>query len=91
VRTAIATKQKAWKAIRDLDLEIQGDALKRVPQGFDPTHPWAEDLKRKDFYIGSTFTNQEVLSADFLDRVTGACRQAAPLVAFICKAMEVGW
>ena len=91
VRTAIAAKPKAWKALRDSGLEIQGEALKRVPQGFDSAHAWGEDLKRKDFYIGTSFTDREVLSPEFFDLVTGACRQAAPLVAFICKAMEVAW
>jgi uncharacterized protein (DUF2461 family) len=91
VRTAIAAQPKAWKAIRDSGLEISGDALKRVPQGFPPDHPWAEDLKHKDFYIGTSFTNKEVLAADFLERVAAAWKEASPLVAFVCKAMEVAW
>lgn len=91
VRTAIAARPKAWKAIRDTGLELRGERLVRVPQGFDPAHPWAEDLKHKDFYLGTGFTDREVCAADFLDRVTAACREAAPLVAFVCRAMEVGW
>lgn len=91
VRSAIAAKPKTWKAIRESGLVIQGDALKRVPQGFDPAHPWAEDLKRKDFYVGTDFKDREVLAPDFLDRVSAACRKAAPLVSFICKAMDVAW
>lgn len=91
VRSAIANKGRAWKAIRDPGLEIQGEALKRVPQGFPPDHPWAEDLKRKDFYIGTSFTDRQVLAPDFLEQFSTACRQAAPLVAFICKAMDVAW
>lgn len=91
VRTAIATRAKAWKAIRDSGLAIRGDALKRVPAGFDPAHPFTEDLKRKDFYLGREFTDKEVLAADFLDRFTEACKEAAPLVAFVCKAMELAW
>ncbi|MBI4913471.1 MAG: DUF2461 domain-containing protein [Acidobacteria bacterium] len=89
VREAIAAQPKAWKAIRDSGQEILGDTLKRVPQGFPPDHPWAEDLKRKDFYFGTDFTDAEVLSPDFLERVTAACRQAVPLVKFICGAVEL--
>lgn len=91
VRGAIAGKPRAWKAIRESGLEIQGDALKRVPQGFDPQSPWAEDLKLKDFYIATAFSDREVLSPEFLALVTGAWRESAPLVAFICKAMDVAW
>ncbi len=70
---------------------IQGDALKRVPQGFDPQHPWAEDLKRKDFYIGTDFSDAQVRAPDFLAAVTAACREAAPLVKFVCKALDLRW
>ncbi len=91
VRQTIAAQPRAWKAIRDSGLEIQGDALKRVPQGFPPDHPWAEDLKRKDFYIGTGFTDAQVLAPDFLDRFTGACVQAVPLVKFLCKALDLPW
>ncbi len=91
VRQAIAAQPRAWKAIRDSGLEIQGDALKRVPQGFPPEHAWAEDLKRKDFYIGTGFTDAQVLAPDFLDRFTGACVQAVPLVKFLCKALDLPW
>lgn len=91
VRQAIAAKPRSWAAIRNSGLVIQGDALKRVPQGFDPEHPWAEDLKRKDFYIGTDFTDAQVLAPDFLARVTAAAKEAAPLVKFICKALELTW
>lgn len=91
VRAAIATKAKAWKAIRDLGLEIQGESLKRVPQGFPQDHPFAEHLKLKDFYIGTEFTDKEVLSAEFPRQFTEACRQAGPLVAFVCKALDLAW
>jgi len=30
-------------------VKIRGDALKRVPPGYDADHAFAEDLKHKDF------------------------------------------
>jgi uncharacterized protein (TIGR02453 family) len=45
VREGIIGKSKAWKTLRESGIEIEGDALQRVPQGFDPAHPFAEDLK----------------------------------------------
>jgi len=32
-----------------------------------------------------------VLAPDFLDQVAGACQQAAPLVRFLCKALDLPW
>ncbi len=91
MREAIVDKPKAWQAIKDKEARIRGEALKRVPQGFDPAHPFAEDLKLKDFYIGTEFTDAQVLAPDFLEAFAGACRRAAPLVAFICKALDLPW
>ena len=91
VRQAIAGKPRAWKPVRKPGLELLGDALKRVPPGFDPAHPFADDLKHKDFYYGTSFGDDEVLSPRFLATVTAACREAAPLVAFISEAMGLPW
>lgn len=91
VREAIVERPKAWKAIKDRGLEIRGEALKRVPQGFDAGNAYAEDIKFKDFYVGTEFTDHEVLASDFLERFTEACRRAGPLVGFLCKALDLGW
>ena len=91
VRQAITAKPAAWKALRKSGLEIEGEALQRVPQGFASDHPCAEDLKLKDYYTATSFTNAQVLAPDFLDQVTQACRQAGPLVAFLCKALDLPW
>ena len=60
-----------------------------MPQGFAPDHPLAEDLKLKDFYVSQAFSNAQVLAPDFPRRLAEAYRQAAPLVAFLCKALEL--
>jgi uncharacterized protein (TIGR02453 family) len=91
VRQAIVARPKVWMALRTSGLEIQGEALKRVPQGFDPDHPCAEDLKLKDFFTTSSFKDAQVLAPDFLQQMTEACQRAAPLVAFLCKAMDLPW
>ncbi|HJV38543.1 MAG TPA: DUF2461 domain-containing protein [Geothrix sp.] len=89
VRQAIVTRSAAWKKLRNAGLEIEGEALKRVPQGFDAGHPHAEDLKFKDFYASTAFTDAQVLAPDFPGRLAEALRDAAPLVAFLCKALDL--
>ena len=91
VRERIVNHSKEWKTLRESGIEIEGEALKRVPQGFDPKHPLAEDLKLKDFYTSTAFTDKQVCSHDFLDRVAQAFRDAAPLVKFMTKAIDLPW
>ena len=90
IRERIVSSTRTWKALR-ADLEVGGEALKRVPAGFDPAHPFAEDLKLKDFYTYTALTEREVCAGDFLERYAGICRQSLPLMAFLSKALELPW
>jgi uncharacterized protein (TIGR02453 family) len=91
IRLAISENQKAWAVVRKTGLKIEGDTLRRAPAGFDPSHPLIEDLRRKDFYALVPFTEDDVCGADFLDRYVDGCRQVAPLVAFLTRALGWRW
>jgi uncharacterized protein (TIGR02453 family) len=91
VRTRIVSRPKGWQAILDRTISISGDTLKRPPLGYDPHHPFIEDLKRKDFYTMTEVSEQDVCAPDFMDRYTEACRAAAPLVQFLVKAVGLRW
>ncbi len=91
IRERIASDEKAWKAVKKAGLEIQGEALKRVPTGFPVTHPCAEDLKRKDFYTVTPITEREVCAPEFLDRYLTICRKGAPLMRFLAEAVDLPW
>jgi uncharacterized protein (TIGR02453 family) len=59
IRDAIVSDSKRWKRAtstgqRGAHYEMWGESLQRVPRGYDPDHPFAEDLKRKDFTVGSS-------------------------------------
>ena len=68
---------------------LTGDALKRPPPGFDATHPLIEDLKRKDFVGETHLSEREVTRSGFLERYAELCRDAAPLLRFLCRAAGV--
>jgi uncharacterized protein (TIGR02453 family) len=89
IRLAMVSDARGWRAVRRRGLELEGESLARVPIGFDPSHPFAEDLRRKDLYALVAFTHREVCAGDFADRYVDACRTVAPLVAFLTRA--VGW
>lgn len=91
IRTAIVHKGRDWTAVKRTGIEIEGDQLTRAPAGFDPNHQFVDDLRRKDLYTLTSFSEKEVCHPDFMDRFLAACREAAPLVAFQSKAMGLRW
>ena len=91
IRERIIRDSRAWAAVLDTGVDIDGDRLQRAPAGVDPAHRHVEDLKRKDFYALTEFTEADVLSPDFLDRYLDACREVAPLVEFLTKALGLRW
>ncbi len=91
VRDHIVAHPKEWRSARSGGVEIEGEALKRVPAGYDPAHPLAADLKLKDFTTGSEFADREVCAPDFMDRYLESCRAAAPLMKFLTKALDLPW
>jgi uncharacterized protein (TIGR02453 family) len=93
IRETIVRDPDGWTRAKRLEggLELRGDALKRVPSGFDKDHPHVEDLKRKDFFAWGRLSEEEVIAPAFLDRYTQLCQSAAPLMRFLCRALDVGY
>ena len=91
IRTAIIQRSRDWAAVKRTGIEIEGDSLTRAPAGFDAGHPFVEDLRRKDLYTLTSFTEKEVCGRDFMDRYVESCRTSAPLVGFLSKAMGLRW
>jgi uncharacterized protein (TIGR02453 family) len=87
IRHAIVDDAGRWRAVKRRGLEIEGDSLTRVPKGFDATHPFADDLRRKDLYVLRPFTQREVCGHDFMDRYVDVCARVEPLVAFLAGAL----
>jgi len=69
--------------------ELAGDRLARLPRGFAADAPHVEDLKRKDFIAVSTIANADVLQPDFCDDVAARFKAAAPLMSFLCAALDL--
>lgn len=46
--------------------EIQGDAVKTAPRGFDKNHPSIDLIRKKQYVVMRKFTDQEVASEGFL-------------------------
>jgi uncharacterized protein (TIGR02453 family) len=68
---------------------MMGAQLKRPPAGYDPAHPFIEDLKRKDFATSTAINDRDVTSPRFMDAVLAAFRTSAPFVSFLSQAVRV--
>ena len=90
VRDAIVEHPDAWKAAtrgrRGVELD-EGSALKRPPRGYDPDHPFVDDLRRTSFTASTSFSQKEACAPDFPTRVAAAYQSTSPLMAFLTGAL----
>ena len=86
IRSAIAAQPQQWAKARR-KLELEGESLTRPPRGFDPSHPFIEDIKRKDFMASVGLTEQQICGPKFMREFSLACRKMQTLVEFTTKAL----
>ena len=96
VTDTIANHPEDWKrAISERQFKsktrLMGASLARLPKQYDPSHPFAADLQRKDFVASANFTRQQVCAKDFLDRVESICQSAKPFLEFLATAAGLKW
>jgi uncharacterized protein (TIGR02453 family) len=93
VRDAIAGTPARWERARKVfdgrAWRMVGTSLKRVPTGFDPAHPFAEDIKRKDFAGSAAISDKDLCSADIPEIVVGRFREMAPFMQFLTEAVRL--
>lgn len=79
---------KPAKSVQRSSLWGNEDELKRAPKGYDPEHPDAHWLRLKTYSVSHKFTDKEVTSPDFLQRLLEVARAAQPLVALINEILH---
>ena len=94
IREFIVANPNGWKQATQSrafckDFAMGGDSLVRPPRGFDPEHPLIEDLKRKDFVASTTLDDAQVLDASLPETLVAHYRRVAPLVEYLCDAVEL--
>jgi uncharacterized protein (TIGR02453 family) len=94
IRETIVAEPERWRRATRTGafarrLELGGDSLKRVPSWADAEHPFADDLKRKDFFGWARLSEEDVVAPGFVDEYARVCRAAAPLMQFLCDALDV--
>ncbi len=77
----------ADKKSRKLAGELQGDALSRSPKGFDPNHPAAEFIKRKDWILDVTLDANLATTPQLHSALVERFRAMAPLLAYLNRPL----
>ena len=63
------------------------DKLKTMPKGYPKDHPQIELLKLKSFIVSHSFTDKEVIGADFSKKIITHAKAIKPLNDFIREAL----
>ena len=91
IRDRIVDEPDAWKKVIRSRVAVEGDSLKRPPPGYDPNHPFIQDLRRKDFVSSRSFRDHQVASPQFLDSFVEVCESMDPLNRFLAGAIGLPW
>jgi uncharacterized protein (TIGR02453 family) len=92
IRDAIVADARSWQRAasagqKGAGCSMVGETLQRVPRGYDPDHPLAEDLKRKDFTLGMRLADKEIVGSSILELTLAKFRKTAPFVQFLSDAV----
>jgi uncharacterized protein (TIGR02453 family) len=88
IRDAIVAKPSTWKKVKHgKTWSLHGDALKRPPPGYDPSHEFIDDLKRKDFALMAELTDATVTSSRFASAVISQYQKMLPFFEYISAAV----
>lgn len=66
-----------------VDILEKGDMLKIAPKGIEKDHPEIELLRYKSFAVRKKFTDEEVVSVGFLDKVMDTYDALIPFIALM--------
>lgn len=96
IRERIDARPAEWQRARDeskfrRQFSLAGESLVRPPRGYSADHPLLADLRRKDFIAVKDLTHGAVTRRDFVERVAASFAVAAPLMRFLCKAVNVSY
>ena len=66
---------------------IQGDEVKTAPKGFSKEHKAIDLIKKKQFYVMKSFTNEEMMAADFSDKVVETFKVLRPYFDYMSEVL----
>jgi uncharacterized protein (TIGR02453 family) len=96
LRDAIVASPAAWRRASAGSAfaarwALRAEFLQRMPRGYDPDHPYADDLRRKDFLAITGFSERAACGPAFPEQLADAWRASAPLMRFLTRALGLPW
>jgi uncharacterized protein (TIGR02453 family) len=67
---------------------VQGEALKNVPRGYDETHPQAEYLKFKSWYLEYPVPDEQIEGDGFVEQAATIFRSMKPFNDYLNLALH---
>lgn len=67
---------------------VGGTALKNVPRGYDASHPQAQYLKNKSWYLEYPLSDEQICSPDFIPFAADVFTKMQPFNAYLNRALE---
>jgi uncharacterized protein (TIGR02453 family) len=96
IRRHINDHPDAWRNAAHTDafesawsLGDREESLKRLPQQYDPEHPFPDDIKLKSFIASRSLSQKAVTSPSFAGDLSADLEKARPLAAFLCEAIAL--
>jgi uncharacterized protein (TIGR02453 family) len=92
IRQAIVSSPAAWTKAKQgkhvgPGCAMGGEMLKKVPRGYDPEHPHAEDLRRKDFGLHQPLADAALTGPNLIAEIQKGFGAAVPLLEFLAEAV----
>lgn len=75
------------KSFRD-NLELRGDKLVKIPQGFDKDNPMGDYLKFKQFTVFHSLSDADVVSENFANHTVKIFKEIYPFNLFLNEAIS---
>ncbi|MBO9661036.1 MAG: DUF2461 domain-containing protein [Chitinophagaceae bacterium] len=76
-------------AIKKVFGALQGETLTRIPRGYDADSPAADLLRFKQLLLVRKFSDEEVLSNDFIDTAESVMRSLRPFFDYMSEVLFV--
>lgn len=90
IREFLHHNPNTWLKLRaQLDYPWGGETLVRMPRGFDADDPVADDIRRKDYWVNDAMRQSDATGADFDHKVIAHWQSMAPLVDYLCAALDL--
>ena len=94
IRDFIVENPESWKkAVRTpafrRKFDMHDESLSRPPRGYPADHELIDDLKRKNYVAMATLDDATVTGSQLLKAVGDGLRGCAPLIDYLCAALDL--